>query len=88
VSSEDNNGNGISTEKHYTRREAPSSPAIEPLIDANEAAELLGIHPVTLCEMARQGRIPAIKIGRVWRFRPSSLNRWLSEREQRQRQDV
>ena len=50
-----------------------------------QAAELLHIHPVTLAEMARQGRIPAIKIGRVWRFRVSSLQRWLDEQEQKQK---
>ena len=52
-----------------------------PLWDANRAAKFLGIHPVTLAEFARQGRIPAIKVGKVWRFRPSSLKRWLDEQE-------
>lgn len=61
---------------------------LEPLIDANAAAELLAIHPVTVCEFARQKRIPAIKIGRVWRFRPSSLNRWLDEQEQRREKGI
>ena len=55
----------------------------EPLIDAVEAARLLGIHPVTLCEYARKGLIPAIKIGRVWRFRPSRLLEWLDEQEKK-----
>ena len=54
-----------------------------PLWDANKAARFLGIHPVTVCEFARQGRIPAIKVGKVWRFRPSSLKRWLDVQEQR-----
>jgi excisionase family DNA binding protein len=53
-----------------------------PLWDANKAAGFLGIHPVTLTEFARQGRIPAIKVGKVWRFRPSSLKRWLDVQEQ------
>ena len=59
------------------------SATIEPLIDAVEAARLLGIHPVTLCEYARKGLIPAIKIGRVWRFRPSRLLQWLDEQEKK-----
>lgn len=63
-------------------------PEMEPLIDGNEVAKLLHIHPVTLAEMARQGRIPAIKIGRVWRYRPSSLRRWVDEGEQKQRQSA
>jgi len=68
------------------RHNEENKPAVqlEELIDANEAARLLHLHPVTVCEFARQKRIPAIKIGRVWRFRPSTLERWLDEQEQRQ----
>jgi excisionase family DNA binding protein len=32
-------------------------------------ANQLNLHPDTLCRMARDGRIPAVKIGREWRFR-------------------
>lgn len=51
----------------------------EPLLDVTEAAKLLRIHPKTLRVKARRGVIPAIQIGRVWRFRASALNRWLDE---------
>jgi excisionase family DNA binding protein len=44
-----------------------------------EAAKPLRIHPKTLRVKARRGAIPAIQIGRVWRFRASALNRWLDE---------
>ena len=49
----------------------------EPLLDVIEAAKLLRIHPKTLRTKASRGIIPAIQIGRVWRFRASMLNRWL-----------
>lgn len=61
------------------------SSVIEPLIDIPEAAELIGLHPGTLAQFARDGKVPAIKIGFVWRFRPSSLARWLDELEQERR---
>ncbi|MGA9165212.1 MAG: helix-turn-helix domain-containing protein [Thiobacillus sp.] len=32
------------------------------------AAELLGLHPVTLREKARRGEIPGAKIGKSWVF--------------------
>ena len=51
--------------------------AFEPLIDSEEAAALLKIHPKTLQKLARNGEITAIKIGKLWRFRASALNRWL-----------
>ena len=50
---------------------------LEPLIDANQAAAILKVHPVTLREMADLGKIPALKIGRCWRFRESSLDEWI-----------
>jgi excisionase family DNA binding protein len=51
----------------------------EPLLDSVEAAALLKIHPKTLQKLARQGDVDAIKIGKLWRFRTSALNRWLEE---------
>lgn len=49
----------------------------EPLIDANEVASLLGLHPKTVQQMARTGRVPGIRIGKFWRFRKSEIDRWL-----------
>ena len=34
----------------------------EPLIDANEVASLLGLHPKTVQQMARTGRVPGIRM--------------------------
>ncbi len=49
----------------------------EPLIDADEAAELLRLHPKTEQQMARTGRIPSMRIGKFWRFRKSQIDSWL-----------
>jgi excisionase family DNA binding protein len=51
----------------------------EPLLDSEEAAALIKIHPKTLQRMARHGEITGIRIGKLWRFRASSLNRWLEK---------
>jgi excisionase family DNA binding protein len=56
---------------------AQSDGGFEPLLDVFEAARLLRLHPKTLRVKARRGIIPAVQIGRVWRFRVSTLNRWL-----------
>jgi excisionase family DNA binding protein len=50
----------------------------EPLIDAERAAELLQLHPKTVKRLAQQGVLPGMKIGRVWRFRESSLDAWMA----------
>ena len=56
-----------------------SSSGFEPLLDSEEAAALLKIHPKTLQKLARTGEIDAIQIGKLWRFRASALNRWLEK---------
>jgi excisionase family DNA binding protein len=52
----------------------------EPLIDSHEAAALLKIDPMTLQRMARAGEAPAIKVGKLWRFRKSALDEWLASK--------
>jgi len=49
----------------------------EPLLDSDEAAQLLRIHPKTLQRMARNRQIHAIQVGKLWRFRASELEIWL-----------
>jgi excisionase family DNA binding protein len=53
--------------------------AFEPLLDTDEAAMLLRMHPRTLRTKARKGIIPAVHVGGRWRFRASALNHWLAK---------
>ena len=53
---------------------------IEPLIDAQQAARILKLHPVTVREMAARHELPGLKIGKFWRFRCSSLDEWITGR--------
>ena len=50
----------------------------EPLITAERAAELLGIHPKTVKRLAGEGVIPGMRIGKLWRFRESVLDTWMT----------
>jgi excisionase family DNA binding protein len=36
-------------------------------------------------DLAAKGIIPAVKIGKLWRFRASSLDRWMTEQEESRR---
>lgn len=49
----------------------------EPLMTTAAVAKWLGVSTRTLCLWAECKEIPAIKIGRQWRFRESELARWL-----------
>ena len=60
------------------RRVEARDTSFERLLDSDEAAALLNIHPKTLQKMARHGNIAGVQIGRLWRFRASELDRWLS----------
>ena len=57
------------------------------LLSARQAARLLGIGRKTLRKYtAKEGeetgeKIPAVRIGRVLRYRPETLARWVSDRE-------
>ena len=83
-SGDDGNGNGESTAKSLDERLGARSnfvvqgkPGFEPILDSEEAATLLKIHPKTLQKLARNGKIPGFRIGKLWGFRASTLNRWL-----------
>ncbi len=57
--------------------ERSTSPHFEPLLDLREAAAVLGMHWKRLEGMAHNRKVPALKVGKRWRFRLSSLNTWL-----------
>jgi len=48
------------------------------VLDAVDAAELLSISRVTMIRLARDGRVPARKVGREWRFSRQALHNWLA----------
>jgi len=47
--------------------------ASKEVLNAEEAAELLGVSPWTVREEARAGKLPGRKVGREWRFSRTAL---------------
>ena len=45
-----------------------------------ELSEYLKIPISTLYKLVREGKIPSQKIGRQWRFRKETINRWLDRK--------
>lgn len=63
------------------RKPAASVPFVpEPLLDSDQAAAIMRIHPKTLQRYARQGQIRGFQLGTMWRFRASDIERWIDER--------
>lgn len=55
------------------------------VLDAHEAAELLGAHVESVRRLARRGALPGYKIGKDWRFKRDALTRWSETHHERQR---
>ena len=47
------------------------------LLNVKQVAEYLQLKESTIYSWAQDGKIPAIKIGRTWRFRRTDLDDWL-----------
>lgn len=50
------------------------------IMTIEEVARYLSLHELTVRRLAREGEIPAFKIGRQWRVKKALLDRWI-ERE-------
>lgn len=49
------------------------------LLTVKEAAELLSVTEGTVRDMAARGELPALRVGRLWRFPRVALERWIEE---------
>ena len=47
--------------------------AFEPLLDSEQAAAIVKVHPKTLQRHARNGLVIGVRVGKLWRFRASEL---------------
>ena len=50
------------------------------VLTIEEASKYLRIPLSTLYKLAQDGKIPCQKVGRHWRFRKETIDRWLDER--------
>ena len=51
----------------------------EPIMTIEEVAAYLGLHALTVRRLARDGEIPAFKVGRQWRVQRELLDQWMEE---------
>ena len=60
--------------------------SVEALLSTREASEILKVHPKVLERMAKRGDVPALKVGKFWRYRASVLDAWIDSRLKSSRQ--
>ncbi|HET9707547.1 MAG TPA: helix-turn-helix domain-containing protein [Gemmatimonadales bacterium] len=59
------------------RRTAPNE-----ILTIDEVAEYLRLTPQTIYKWAQEKRIPAVKLGKEWRFRRSVIDKWFDDQLQ------
>ena len=47
------------------------------VMNIRQASQYLGIAPDTLYKYLSEGRLPAFKLGNRWRFKKTTLDRWM-----------
>ena len=47
------------------------------LMTVREVAKYLRVKPSTIYEWAKDGKIPAAKVGRLWRFHREEIDAWV-----------
>lgn len=55
------------------------------IMTTKEVADYLRLHEITICKYAAEGTIPAIRIGKVWRFDKEIIDKWIGEGQKKPR---
>lgn len=60
-----------------TLSDTNSGVTLPSFLTTEEVLGYLKVNPRTIYRLIRSGELPAIRIGRQWRFRRSDLNDWI-----------
>ena len=50
---------------------------IEEPLDSEQAGRMLGVKPRTVINLAKQGKIPAFRVGDLWKFLRSDIQAYI-----------
>jgi excisionase family DNA binding protein len=63
-------------------------PMTENLLTVREVSERLAVHRLTVAAWTRAGRLPGIRVGRQWRYRPADIEDFLNRNQQEANAEV
>jgi excisionase family DNA binding protein len=64
---------------HFSKGENPKGGSIlAQIMTTKEMAKYLKLHEITICKLCKEGKIPAIRIGGVWRFDKEVIDAWIA----------
>ncbi len=66
--------------KAEIQKQGNGSPSLEPLLEAQEVAKILGVDTGYVYSQARSKKIPSVKLGKYRKFSPSQLKKWLDRK--------
>ncbi|CAG1771197.1 hypothetical protein BAC2_01544 [uncultured bacterium] len=53
----------------------------EPAMTVHDVAASLNVDEKTIYRLAQRGDLPGFKVAGAWRFQPTDLQRWITQRE-------
>ena len=53
---------------------------LEPLLDAEDVAKILGVDTAYVYGLARDKKIPSVKLGKYRKFMPAQVKKWLDRK--------
>ena len=63
------------------------APTLDPILTLDELADYLKLSKSTLYKLVQRGEVPGTKIGKHWRFRKGTIDRWIDKNERRKKQN-
>jgi excisionase family DNA binding protein len=48
------------------------------IMTTKEMAQYLKLHQITICKLSKEGKIPSVRIGGVWRFDKEVIDAWIA----------
>jgi len=58
---------------------------MEEYLTAKQVAKYLQVKPLTVYQWARTNKIPAVKIGRIWRFKKNTIDNFLEKKPKKKK---
>ena len=55
------------------------------LMTLDEVAKYLRMKKVTIYKHAQEGKIPGFKVGSKWRFKKATIDKWIADKEKKNR---
>jgi len=66
--------------KGEIQKKANGTLTLEPLLEAEDLAKILGVDTAYVYSQARSKKIPSLKLGKYRKFSPSQIKKWLDRK--------